>query len=303
MRGVCVALCGLGVAVGGLTAPDALATTGGAVAPFPTGTTVTPTENAPTENPPLTTEGTTGSATENPSTGLYPTPGTTTESSATAPKSTTPAKPSTPHAPVTAKTPKLSYKGPVYEKTAMGQLVHYVSPAATSTAAKHKEDATGGAQAVASSLTEFKLELVVPGKSARLLPNGLAAAPMSAPLQVQEIVWSANQIVGLPYIYGGGHNATFVSPGYDCSGTVSYALHGADLLTAPLDSSEFMRWGESGIGLWVTIFTNPGHAYVDVAGLRLDTSSADDPSNLQGPRWRPLRQSNAGYSVRHPEGL
>jgi hypothetical protein len=126
---------------------------------------------------------------------------------------------------------------------------------------------------------------------------------MTAPAAVQEMIWAGNQIVGLPYIYGGGHDPTFVSPGYDCSGTVSYALHGASLLTAPLDSSEFMHWGESGIGEWVTIFTNPGHAYMDVAGIRLDTSSADDPSNLQGPRWRPLRQSNSGYTVRHPEGL
>ncbi len=126
---------------------------------------------------------------------------------------------------------------------------------------------------------------------------------MSAPAAVQAIVWAGNQLIGLPYIYGGGHDATFISPGYDCSGTVSFALHGAALLTAPEDSSEFMVWGAAGVGRWVTIFSNPGHAYMTVAGLRLDTSSADDPSNEQGPRWRPLRPANAGFTVRHPIGF
>ena len=125
---------------------------------------------------------------------------------------------------------------------------------------------------------------------------------MGVPAAIQQIIWSGNQIIGLPYIYGGGHQS-FVSRGYDCSGTVSFALHGAALLTMPEDSSEFMAWGSHGVGRWVTIFSNPGHAYMTVAGLRLDTSAADDPSNQQGPRWRPLRTGNAGYSVRHPLGL
>ena len=82
----------------------------------------------------------------------------------------------------------------------------------------------------------------MPGTRARYV-EGLAAAPMSAPPAIQPIVWAANQIIGLPYIFGGGHNASFISPGYDCSGTVSFALHGASLLTAPEDSSEFMALG------------------------------------------------------------
>ncbi|MHB8531731.1 MAG: peptidoglycan endopeptidase, partial [Solirubrobacteraceae bacterium] len=90
---------------------------------------------------------------------------------------------------------------------------------------------------------------------------------------------------------------------YDCSGTVSFALHGASLLKTPEDSSEFEGWGSHGLGRWVTIFSNPEHAYMTVAGLRLDTSAADDPSNQQGPRWRPLRSGNSGYRVRHPLGL
>jgi hypothetical protein len=132
--------------------------------------------------------------------------------------------------------------------------------------------------------------------------NGLAAAPMSAPAVIQETIWAGNQIIGLPYIFGGGH-ASFVSPGYDCSGTVSFALHGGNLLQSPEDSSEFEGWGSHGAGRWIAVFANPGHAYMTIAGLRLDTSAADDPSNQQGPRWRPLRPENAGFVIRHPLGL
>ena len=142
---------------------------------------------------------------------------------------------------------------------------------------------------------------LVPGSTARFV-GGLAAAPLAAPAAVQQLIWAANQIIGLPYIYGGGHSS-FVSSGYDCSGTVSFALHGASLLSTPEDSSELEGWGSQGIGRWVTVFSNPGHAYMTVAGLRLDTSAADDPSNQQGPRWRPLRRGNGGYTVRHPLAL
>jgi cell wall-associated NlpC family hydrolase len=201
-----------------------------------------------------------------------------------------------PHAaPVTAKTPNVAYKGPVYEKTVTGEVVPYTPPSVAGEAGSP----TGGA-AVAGT-AEGKPELLVPGTLARYV-DGLAAAPESAPAAVQEIIWAGNQLIGLPYIYGGGH-ASFVSPGYDCSGTVSFALHGGDLLSSPEDSSEFMAFGSAGVGRWVTIFTNPGHAYMTVAGLRLDTSAADDPTNEQGPRWRPLRQSNGGFTVRHPIGL
>jgi hypothetical protein len=125
---------------------------------------------------------------------------------------------------------------------------------------------------------------------------------MEAPAAVQKIIWAGNELIGLPYIYGGGHGS-FIDNGYDCSGTVSFALHGAGLLATPEDSSEFEGYGSHGAGRWVAIFGNAGHAYMTVAGLRLDTSSADDPSNEQGPRWRPLRPANAGFVVRHPLGL
>jgi hypothetical protein len=125
---------------------------------------------------------------------------------------------------------------------------------------------------------------------------------MAAPAVVQQVIWAGNEIIGLPYVFGGGHGS-FIDSGYDCSGTVSFALHGGKLLSAPEDSSEFESWSSHGAGRWIAVFANSGHAYMDVAGLRLDTSAADDPSNQQGPRWRPLRSENGGYTIRHPLGL
>jgi cell wall-associated NlpC family hydrolase len=213
-----------------------------------------------------------------------------------------PAAPATPAvplhaAPVTSHSTSIAYNGPVYEKTATGEVVPYVPIASAGSVSTE----TGGAVAAAGTVAPAKPELLVPGTRAKYI-DGIAAAPMSAPAAVQEIIWAGDQLIGLPYIYGGGH-ASFISPGYDCSGTVSFALHGADLLATPEDSSEFETWGSHGVGRWVTIFANPGHAYMTVAGLRLDTSSADDPSNEQGPRWRPLRPANEGFVVRHPLGL
>jgi len=142
----------------------------------------------------------------------------------------------------------------------------------------------------------------VPGVVAQIV-NGLAAAPAAAPDAVKQAIWTANAIVGRPYRYGGGHARGFIDRGYDCSGTVSYALHGGDLLDSPLDSSSFMRWGEKGAGDWITVYTNPGHAYVVIAGLRLDTSAAGDPGGLKGPRWRPALRASHGFKARHPLGL
>ena len=144
---------------------------------------------------------------------------------------------------------------------------------------------------------------IVDGDTAKLLPSGMAAAPSLAPPEVQQAIFAANEIIGRPYVYGGGHNRTFRSDGYDCSGTVSYALHGGSLLDSPLDSSSFMHWGEGGKGDWITIYTNPGHAFAVIAGLRLDTSTAGDRSGLKGPRWRPVLRSSRGFRSRHPVGF
>ena len=161
--------------------------------------------------------------------------------------------------------------------------------------------ATGGAEfGTDPSATPREL---VPGDKAVLMDNGFAAAPADAPPEVQNAIWAANDIQDKPYIYGGGHG-DFVDDGYDCSGTVSYALYGAGLLKRPRDSSSFMRFGAAGKGDWITIYTNPGHAYVVIAGLRLDTSSAGDAENRgRGPRWRATGRPTRGFRLRHPVGF
>ena len=140
------------------------------------------------------------------------------------------------------------------------------------------------------------------GPPARILSNGLAQAPAGAPEAVRQAIAAGNQLIGKPYLYGGGH-ASFIASGYDCSGAVSYALHGASLLAAPLDSSDFALWGLGGAGQWITVYTNPQHAYVDIAGIRLDTSRAGDAGGQSGPRWRPLLRTHRGFVARHPPGL
>lgn len=138
-----------------------------------------------------------------------------------------------------------------------------------------------------------------PGLRATIGSDGRTAiAPAGAPIQVQKAIWAANRITRKPYIYGGGHRR-WRDRGYDCSGTISYALHGGGLLDSPLDSSSFMKWGSAGPGDWITVYTNPGHAYVIIAGLRLDTSGPGE----RGPRWRAQERSAKGFRARHPEGF
>jgi hypothetical protein len=143
-----------------------------------------------------------------------------------------------------------------------------------------------------------------PAKKGKII-NGIAFAPKSAPPQVVAVINAGNQIVRMPYRYGGGHRS-FVDSAYDCSGSVSFALHGANLLTSPLDSSSFMHWGLAGVGKWITVYTNPGHAFMVVAGLRFDTGMRDRgvrgtfPGS--GPRWGRARMTK-GFSARHPNGF
>ena len=127
---------------------------------------------------------------------------------------------------------------------------------------------------------------------------------MDAPPAVQNAIIAANAIIGKPYKYGGGHRPGFLDPrGYDCSGTVSFALNGGGLIEDPLDSTGFFSWGEKGPGAWITVYTKSSHAFMVIAGLRLDTSAAGDPSGAKGPRWRPVLRSTRGFKARHPEGL
>jgi cell wall-associated NlpC family hydrolase len=139
---------------------------------------------------------------------------------------------------------------------------------------------------------------VVPTEKAYLGSDGLAVAPASAPEEVKAIIAAGNEIATKPYKYGGGHSR-WNDSGYDCSGSVSYVLHAAGLLDTPLDSTAFMSWGERGRGDWVTVRTNPSHAYLIVAGLRFDTSAR----RRTGNRWSARMRSASGYTARHPEGL
>src|SRR6201996_5877597 len=135
---------------------------------------------------------------------------------------------------------------------------------------------------------------------ARLI-GSRAIAPVDAPAAVKRVIAAANHIRTLPYIWGGGHGR-WQDAGYDCSGAVSYALHGGRLLTSPLTSGSFESFGEAGPGRWITIYANASHAYMVVAGLRFDT--AGDTSGT-GPRWHPTTAAAAGgsYVARHPVGF
>jgi hypothetical protein len=136
-----------------------------------------------------------------------------------------------------------------------------------------------------------------PGSKAKLV-NGKAIAPADAPPRVQKVIAAANKIRNKPYVYGGGHGS-FKDRGYDCSGAVSYALHGGRFLDAPLDSSGLARWGSKKKGSWITVYGASSHAYMVVAGLRFDTSMT--PGN--GPGWsKSMRSTPESYKVRHPKG-
>jgi hypothetical protein len=127
------------------------------------------------------------------------------------------------------------------------------------------------------------------------LVNGKAIAPCDAPGRVERVISAANEIAkGHPYCWGGGHGS-FKSNCYDCSGAVSYALHGGGLLDAPLDSNGLARWGSNGRGRWITVFANSSHAYAKFAGLRFDTSMTPG----DGPGWSDERRSARGFADRH----
>jgi cell wall-associated NlpC family hydrolase len=139
---------------------------------------------------------------------------------------------------------------------------------------------------------------VTPGSKATI-SNGLAIPPADAPPEVKAVIAAGNRIAKKPYKYGGGH-ARLTDTGYDCSGSMSYALRKAGLLDGSLDSSGFMRFGEPGRGTWITIRANRGHSYMMVAGLRFDTSGARARG---GSRWTTKMRSARGYRGRHPEGF
>ena len=138
-----------------------------------------------------------------------------------------------------------------------------------------------------------------PPERSALLIGRMAIAPPDAPFEVERAISAANAIVGRPYVWGGGHGS-WNDSGYDCSGAVSYALGGAGLLGAPVDSSALMTWGEPGPGKWITVYANPGHTYAVIAGLRWDTVGEQRGT---GPKWHAEAAYPQGFVARHPPGL
>jgi cell wall-associated NlpC family hydrolase len=129
--------------------------------------------------------------------------------------------------------------------------------------------------------------------------NGTIPIPANVPEAVQRVVAGGNAIADFPYIWGGGHGS-FIANGYDCSGSVSYALAAGGLLGAPLVSGDLANWGEPGPGRWITIYANAGHTFMDVDGVWFDTAGRSGP---YASRWLVSTPPLAGYAVRHPPGL
>jgi septal ring factor EnvC (AmiA/AmiB activator) len=137
---------------------------------------------------------------------------------------------------------------------------------------------------------------LTPGERAQVISESEASAPVSAPQAVKDAIAAANSIADTPYIWGGGHGS-FESSGYDCSGAVSYALHGGGFLESPLDSTGLETWGEPGPGRWITVYANASHAWMVIAGIAFDTVGGP------GPRWHdPWVDSPSGFIARHPAG-
>ena len=134
--------------------------------------------------------------------------------------------------------------------------------------------------------------------NAEVLKNGIALPPIEAPEPVRQIIEAGNQIARTPYLWGGGHGK-WLDKGYDCSGSISFALASAGLLGGPLDSGRLMSWGASGKGKWITIYSNPGHVFMVVAGVRFDTSG----TRKTGSRWQSDMRGGGGFVARHPAGL
>jgi cell wall-associated NlpC family hydrolase len=154
-----------------------------------------------------------------------------------------------------------------------------------------------------ASLANFKKHLnttafLQTGPRARVLGDGTAVAPENAPEVVKRVIMAANEIAKFPYKWGGGHGA-WRDNGYDCSGSVSFALAGAGLLRTPLTSGGFLNYGAPGPGRWITIYTHYGHIFMVVGGLRFDTSG----QGRAGTRWQAEPRSTVGFAMRHIPGL
>ena len=141
-----------------------------------------------------------------------------------------------------------------------------------------------------------------PAEGVVILREGSRAyAPIRAPHTVHRAVRAGNVLQGMPYRYGGGH-ARVDDSGYDCSGTVSYVLIKAGLLSSPMPSKGFRKWGKPGRGKWITVYAKKDHSFIVIGGLRLDTGWVRDGDD-RGPRWKTRSRPTSGYVMRHPPGL
>jgi hypothetical protein len=157
---------------------------------------------------------------------------------------------------------------------------------------------SASARCTTGGVTPAEVDICTPTAKAKLLPTGELIPPKSAPAKVKAVIEAANKIRTKPYVYGGGH-ARWWDKGYDCSGAVSYALRGGEFLSSPLPSGPMEKWGEDGEGRWITVYSNPGHAYAVIAGYRWDTSGNEGET---GPRWHEDLRDNVGFVARHPTG-
>ena len=198
-----------------------------------------------------------------------------------------------------SKHPKPAPSAPGPEAAASGEAGDPSSlpPASAGTNGSYKPSAASEGEQITPRTMEA-LARQTESKSAVLL-NGVALAPPGAPQRIKAAISAANQIIGRPYIWGGGH-ASWYSRGYDCSGAVSYALAGGGFLQTPLDSSRLMQWGAPGRGRWLTVYANPGHTYAVIAGMRWDTVG---DARGSGPRWHPALPYPEGFVARHPPGF
>lgn len=165
----------------------------------------------------------------------------------------------------------------------------------TTSDAKPTTEASSAARSAAKASTGAGASAV---DKAVAIGGGVALPPLEAPEAVKKMIEAGNGIARTPYKWGGGHGK-WQDTGYDCSGSVSFVLAAAGLLSGPLASGPLMSWGEPGKGKWVTIWTNQGHVFLEVAGIRFDTSA----QRVTGSRWINESRSTAGFVARHPAGL
>ncbi len=169
------------------------------------------------------------------------------------------------------------------------------SPTIFEPAAVPEQDEESSAPAVLSAARPM-----VQGDRA-VIRHGVAYAPSNAPQAVKNAIWAVNTIRKTPYKWGGGHGS-FLDSGYDCSGSISFALHHAGVLNSPIPSRELMDFGQRGKGRWLTIYARNGHTFAVIAGLRLDTTDFQRGGNV-GPRWHYDSRETWGFTARHPGGM